>query len=91
MAAAEIVIKNLPAGDVSPASVRLVNVPAAIQYTSAATDTGSLAIKLQAAKELPVKPIEDVFIEINTGSRIVSSRRFTISVFAKENESATGN
>jgi hypothetical protein len=88
---AEIVIKNLSAGDVSPDSLRLVNVPAAIQYSSSATDSGMLSIKLQAAKELPVKPIEDVFVEVNLANRIISSRRFMISVFAKENESATGN
>ena len=85
----EIVITNFrPAGGVPP-RVRLTNAPAGLSHETALDDHGNVVVRLRAAEDLPKKPIEDLYIELDGGGRILSTRPFKVAVFAKEREAIT--
>ena len=86
----EIIITNWRKKDDDPLpKIRMVHVPEGLRHEVSIGEKGNLLVTLRAGEDLPIKPIEDVYIEIELGNRIVSTRPFNITVFAKEKEGLT--
>lgn len=80
-------IKNrFPGGIREAPKVWLTNAPDGLEAQMVADPEGSWGVGLSAATGLPVESVEDVYLELDTGDRIVSTRPFTIDVL--ENEEA---
>jgi hypothetical protein len=86
----ELVLTNYRPADAARARVRLTNAPAGLRHDVAVTESGHLRVRLHAAEELPLKTLEGVYVEVETGSRTLSTRPFSIAVLARERERLTG-
>jgi hypothetical protein len=67
-----------------PPSIEVLNLPEGLSFESRWADNGEVSIQLSASAQLPVKPLNDVYVEASLGHRRVSSRPFVISVSPKE-------
>ena len=81
---AAVKVKNLPATGVQSPKVWLTNAPEDLRAELQSTPDAELTLTLLASEDLPLKLIEDAYLEVDLGNRIVSTRPFTIEVFEKE-------
>jgi hypothetical protein len=65
-------------------SIQLLNLPEGLNYELQWAENGDVSIILRASTQLPVKPIDDVYVQAALGHRVVSSRPFAVSVVPKE-------
>jgi hypothetical protein len=65
-------------------SVRVLNIPEGLSYKPSCSDTGEVSIRLEASRQLPAKPIADVYVEAAHGPYKVSSRPFVVSVVPRQ-------
>jgi len=65
-------------------SIQLLNLPEGLNYDLHPAENGDVSIELRASTQLPVKPINDVYVEATLGHRRISSRPFVVSVSPKE-------
>lgn len=65
-------------------AIQVLNLPEGLSYELHWADNGELSIQLRASAQLPVKPVNDVYVEAALGHRRVSSRPFVVSVSPKE-------
>ena len=80
-----VVIKNrLPIRTGQSPKVWLTNAPDGLRAQPGFDSEGNLQIDFRAAEDLPAESSKDVYLEVALGNRIVSTRPFTVQVFAKE-------
>ena len=76
-----VAIKNpFPGGRKQDSKVWLTNAPDGLTARVVAGPKGVLGVGMSAAADLPAGSVENVYLELHTGNRIVSTRPFTIEV-----------
>ena len=78
-------IRNrLPVGAGEKPSVWLTNAPEGLSARLESDPEGKLLVGIQAAEEAGIESAKDVYVEFDVGRRVVSSRRLTVQIIARE-------
>ena len=80
-----VAIKNrLPIGTDQRPAVWLTNAPDGLTARIESDSERELRVGFRAAEDVPAESAKDVYLEVDLGNRIVSTRPFTIQVVEKE-------